>query len=520
MSALILPLVTVFLVACLASLVLSGLVRKVAPRLGLTDCPDGHRKLHGHAMPLGGGVAIFLTLVGTVSALYFFPNPFQETLHDKLAHLPFLLAAGAVIVAVGLFDDRFGLRGRQKLAGQIVAASILILGGLQIRAIGVFGFEPFDLGLFAVPVTLFWLLGAINALNLLDGIDGLATMVGIILAFTIAVMALLVGRVEVAVVGIAFAGSLVGFIRYNFPPASVFLGDTGSMLIGLVVGALAIQGSLKGPGTVLLAAPLAVWAIPIFDVVIAILRRRLTGRSIYVSDHGHLHHRLLGLLGSNRKVLALVAAACCLTSTAALLGVCLNNDLIALLACTAVVVIFIATGLFGRIEVLLLGSRLGQMGKSLVPSFSFKENGARETMVRLQGSGEWDVLFETLTESADRFGLHEIHLNVSSPILREDYHASWVRANGEKDRQRRWQMELPLLVADHPVGVLKVAGDRCEESSCSNIQEFLDMVKPLEKELSVLSEGDVPAPVLTAGEGHASVAGHEHAAPLTRQHPK
>ena len=198
----------------------------------------------------------------------------------------------AVIVVVGLVDDRIKLRGRLKLIGQFAAALVLVAGGLVIQRIGIFG-QQIDLGLLSIPFTLFWLVGAVNAVNLLDGIDGLATMLGFILVATIAGMAALVGQTQVFVIAVVFAGSLLGFLRYNFPPATIFLGDAGSMLIGLVVGALAISGSLKGPGTVLLAAPLAVWTIPIFDSVAAILRRKLSGRSIYTTDRGHIHHRLL-----------------------------------------------------------------------------------------------------------------------------------------------------------------------------------------------------------------------------------
>jgi len=202
-------------------------------------------------------------------------------------------------------------------------------------------------------------LGAINAINLLDGIDGLAATLGFIMACTIAVMAMIVHAYPVAVVALVFASSLLGFLCFNFPPATIFLGDAGSMLIGLVVGSLAIRGALKGPGTVLLAAPLAVLAIPIFDSLAAILRRKLTGRSIYVTDRGHLHHRLLDLMGSNRKVLLAAAIFCLLTSLGTLLSVSLANDLIALLACSALVIILIATGVFGRAEIALRGLPVG-----------------------------------------------------------------------------------------------------------------------------------------------------------------
>ena len=187
-------------------------------------------------------------------------------------------------------------------------------------------------------------------------------MLGIILSCTIAAMSVVTGNHGVAIIAMVFAGSLLGFMRFNFPPASIFLGDTGSMLIGLVVGALAIRGSLKGAGTVLLAAPLAVWTIPIFDSVAAVLRRKLTGQSIYATDRGHLHHRLLNLLGSNRKVLGWVAFCCAVISFATLVGLVLKDDRIMFLTCFAVVAIFIVTGVFGRVELLLVGTGLRKVG--------------------------------------------------------------------------------------------------------------------------------------------------------------
>jgi len=305
---------TIFLVACVVSLALTGLIREIAPRIGLTDNPDGRRKLHGRSIPLGGGVAVFLTTTVILGALWIAPvlrvspadgplssatapplsetgndapPPAQVTAHGDIGSklragypdLHALFLAGLVIVIVGLFDDRKGMPGKQKLLFQIVAAMILILNGLLIERVILFGYV-LDFGWFAYPLTLFWLLGAINALNLLDGIDGLATMLGIILSCAIAVMSVITGNAGVAIIAMVFAASLLGFLRFNFPPASIFLGDAGSMLIGLVVGALAIRGSLKGPGTVLLAAPLAVWTLPVFDSAAAILRRNLPGKSI------------------------------------------------------------------------------------------------------------------------------------------------------------------------------------------------------------------------------------------------
>ncbi len=473
--------ITIFLIACVTSLLLTVSMREMARRIGLTDQPDGHRKLHRIAMPLGGGVAVFLATAGVVAGLMVFHSTFYDPLWNAWQNPVALFVAGVVIVVVGLIDDRVGLSGRQKLLGQVLAASVLMASGLIIRKVSIFGL-PIDLGYFGILFTLFWLLGAVNALNLLDGIDGLATTVGIILVSTIAAMAVRVGRYEVAIVGVVFAGSLVGFIRFNFPPASIFLGDTGSMLIGLVVGAMAIQGSLKGPGTVLLAAPLAIWAIPIFDSAAAIIRRKLTGRSIYSTDRGHLHHRLLELLGSNKRVLALVATCCALTSFSALLSVFLVNDLIALLACSAVLVIFIVSGVFGRAEVLLLGSRIRRMGRSLVGPMSVGNPRGRATTIQLQGSQQWNELWDDFAAEACQLSLSSMRLDLNLPIVHEGFHGFWERPAPSK-AGCSWRVELPLLHNGNSVGRLVVVGDVEGDGVCLDVQRLMELVAGLETEI-------------------------------------
>ena len=457
-------------------------MKQVAPLVGLTDKPDGNRKLHGSATPVGGGLAVFLTTAIVLSCIWLFPNELQNDLRDGYTDLPYLLFGSAIIVVIGLIDDRFGMRGRDKLAGQIVACSTLIYGGLIIENIQIFGAE-FNLGPFAVPLTLFWLLGAINALNLLDGIDGLATMLGIILSCTIAVLAVICGNTAIAVVAMVFAGGLIGFLRFNFPPASIFLGDTGSMLIGLVVGALAIRGSLKGAGTVLLTAPLAVWMLPILDVVAAILRRKLTGRSIYATDRGHLHHRLLGFLGTNRRVLAWVAVSCTITSFATLISVFCENDLIAVATCAAVLLIFVVTGAFGRVELMLLGTRLRRMSSSFVPSMS-RRDAPHQSAIRLQGSRQWDILWQSLLEAMQELPFSEIRLNVHLPVLGESFHAVWEHPRRKGEPDRAWRLDVPLRAVGRVVGSLTLSGTSSEEDTVAEqMSRFAAVLERFESQI-------------------------------------
>ncbi len=485
------PCLTVLLGSAIVSLALTVVVRRLFPRLGLLDRPDGHRKLHSRSVPVGGGAAVWLATLSVLGVLLLLPNPWREDLRDAGSQIVGLLLAGSAIVALGLADDRFRLRGRHKLLGQVTAAGILIASGFVFDRVSLFGWD-LELGILKIPFVLVWLVGAVNTINLLDGIDGLATTLGIILASTIAAMAVLTGHTAVAIIALVFVGSLLGFLRFNFPPASVFLGDTGSMLIGLLVGALAIQASLKAPGTVLLAASLGVWTIPILDTLAAILRRKLTGRSIYTTDRCHLHHRLLTILGSNLKVLAGVVTVCAVTSTATLVSLFLKNDLIALIASLGVVTVLIVTGIFGRAEFSLVSSRLMRLGRSLLGPLAGNGNGngngAHQNVVRLQGSLPWELVWSRLTDSAEDLGLNQIHLDVNLPAAHEGYHATWEHPFRDAP-ENGWRLQMPLMIGAKSVGTLTIVGEHGGSFARQDIGKLLELLAPVEAELVAVAEG-------------------------------
>ena len=464
----------------LLSLVTTALVRKLALRTGLVDKPDVHRKLHTKITPLGGGIAILVSTAISTGILIVADTTWRTLLTDIRHQIIGLLIASTVIVAIGVLDDFKGLRGRQKLAGQILAAGILIWCGLSIRSIQIFE-TVINLGYLSIPFTTFWLLGAMNSINLLDGIDGLTVTLGIIISGTIALMAVLTGHLAVGMIALIFTASLFGFLKFNFPPATMFLGDAGSMLIGLVVGALAIQASLKSPGTVLLAAPMAVLIIPILDTGAAIVRRKLTGRSIYSTDRGHLHHRLLQLFGSH-KALGLVALCCLFMSAAALLSIYLRNDLIAMLSGIALVLVFVATRIFGHSELLLLAIRLRSFSRSLFSPPGSSSSSIEENSIRLQGDRQWDLLWEGLTEWADKLSLQHILLDVNAPMLHESYHASWKRSS-QSNHEKHWKLDLPLIISEQPVGYLKIVGERGTTSVSQDIERLLSLLEPFEEHL-------------------------------------
>jgi UDP-GlcNAc:undecaprenyl-phosphate GlcNAc-1-phosphate transferase len=317
-----------FVFSAIVSALATVVAIAIAPRVGLLDRPDGHRKRHGRDVPLGGGVAVFLaTVLGIAVWLSRSESPWSELL-ARVNLLP-LLGVGGWIVGVGLVDDRKGLRGRQSWVLSFWGQGFSLPAGILLRQNHGFRSLPWDLGNPGDPLWAFLVCGAMNAVNLLDGADGFAGTLGLMMAVSLGVMAAVIGRAEVATVCFIFAGAIAGFLLFNLPPAKIFLGDAGSMLIGLMIGALSVEASLKGAGTLLLAAPLALWTIPIFDCSAAILRRKLTGKSIYSTDRGHIHHRLLERLGSNHLLLAVIGGIGLVCSAGAIGTVIFQSDWIA-----------------------------------------------------------------------------------------------------------------------------------------------------------------------------------------------
>lgn len=480
-----------FLLSGALCLMFTPLARTLAMRLGLVDTPDGERKIHDRPVPTTGGLAVFLALflaLGLVGAL---PASWLGRLGFDATQYQWLLLAATVIVTVGVLDDCGYLRGRHKLLGQIGAIGVVLASGTVVREVHVFGWTM-ELGLLAMPFTAFWLLGAINSLNLIDGMDGLLTSMGLILALAIAAMALIGGQMATACVAVALAGALLGFLRFNFPPASVFLGDSGSMLIGLVIGVLAIRSSLKGPATVALTAPIAILAIPIFDTAAAITRRKLTGRSIYTTDRGHLHHCLLGRGLTSRRVLLCITAVCSTTALGALASLALHNELIALFTCVLVVAIFVLTKVFGHAEFLLAKARLRAMAISLLrPRIPHQSH---ESQVRLQGSADWNELWRLITDCAPRLRLLAVSLDVNVPRIHEGYHARWHSLESGREAKNEWRLEIPLASNGHTLGRLNVTG-HCDQqpvsekiavlSTCLEQFEILSLLDATEKAVKV-----------------------------------
>jgi UDP-GlcNAc:undecaprenyl-phosphate GlcNAc-1-phosphate transferase len=480
------------LLSCISALFITPLVITFARRINLLDQPDPNRKLHKTSIPLGGGIVVALgAIIGCLGVAAVSPELRQVFAVSAPTILP-LLIASIIICTVGIVDDIFNLRGRQKFAGQIVAVSVLIASGLIIRKFTVFGWQ-IELGVMAIPFTAFWLLGAINALNLLDGADGFATTVGTIICATIALLAVMTRHPDSAALACAFTGAMIGFLVYNFPPAKIFLGDAGSMLIGLVVGVLAIQSSLKGPATVALAAPLAVMAIPIFDSGVAVVRRWLTGRALVSADRAHLHHSL-SQVGFGPKGMLLVVALCCgATALGAVVSVYIKNEFAALVSVFGVISTLVISRIFGFKEFMLVANRTRALGGSLMLPGRKKRSKPHGEVVRLQGSKEWEIIWRSLVEFAEKHDLLKIRLGLSLPWLHEDFHARWHRRD-VIDSDKVWQTSLPLAVNGRILGRLDVSGCLTARSVYHELNLLSDLLEGLEP--AILKMADEPRELL------------------------
>jgi UDP-GlcNAc:undecaprenyl-phosphate/decaprenyl-phosphate GlcNAc-1-phosphate transferase len=312
-----------YVAACLISLVLSvlvtPLVRRFALRIGAVSTPGG-RHVHSRSIPRLGGIGLAFAWAVPVVALSLRDGSMLRALEGQWLQVVTVVGGGAALCTVGALDDVRGLRSLYKLAAQVVVAIIAFACGFHIQAIHLPLFGTLEMGAFALPVTILWIVGVTNAVNLIDGLDGLATGVAFFAAFTSFVIAAISGSVFVALTMAALMGALVGFLFFNFNPARIFMGDSGSYFLGFVLATTALAGGglqQKASTAVSLLVPILALGLPIFDTLFSMFRRLIERRPIFSADRGHVHHRLLDLgLTHRRAVMILYAVSSVLAAGA------------------------------------------------------------------------------------------------------------------------------------------------------------------------------------------------------------
>lgn len=280
------------IVAFLAAAGFTPLVRRTAFALGWVDAPDGDRKVHTDAMPVAGGLAIFGAVVVGIAFIALLQPllPFVAVLPS-----PQLCLGAFLIVASGFYDDTRGLGFKGKFAVQVVVAYLLLHAGyrIDVTALPLLAeADGYTQALYAVPLTMLWVVGIINAVNLLDGLDGLAAGVVMIAIAALSLAFGLNGEVGLVLLGVVACGAIAGFLIYNFNPASIFMGDTGSLFLGYVVAAFTLLGKGNVDPVLALVVPVVALGLPIGDTFLSIFRRATERRAIFAPDRDHIHHRL------------------------------------------------------------------------------------------------------------------------------------------------------------------------------------------------------------------------------------
>jgi UDP-GlcNAc:undecaprenyl-phosphate/decaprenyl-phosphate GlcNAc-1-phosphate transferase len=310
----------IFIVSLIAALFCTPMARCLAVRMGVMDLP-GERRVHSQPVPRLGGVAVFLSMVLAFIVCTLCDRFFEQVFFGCAARLALLLGAASIVAMVGALDDAFSLRPGVKLAGQAAAAFVLLYVGAGISTIG-----GIHLGIFGVPLTMVWLLAVTNAFNLIDGLDGLAAGVGVIVSATLFANFIYLEDVASAMLLAALCGALLGFLRYNFHPAQIFLGDSGALLIGFILAAVSMHSGNRPSAVVAIVVPILAMGLPLAETALTTMRRLLRvvrlvgynrdkdryeflfggGAALFTADRQHIHHKLLDLGLSHRNAVLLL----------------------------------------------------------------------------------------------------------------------------------------------------------------------------------------------------------------------
>jgi len=477
--------VLAFATSLIASLALTYLVRERATRAGMFD-PTDHRKVHTRQVPRVGGIAIFLS-VAIALAILALRGGF-EGVGLASSKLAVIVIGGAATFLLGLYDDLRQIRARYKFAVQIAIAIAIFAAGVRIDIIalpliGQISFNP-PMALF---FTIFWFVGLTNAFNLIDGLDGLASGAAMFALTTMFVVATINQQAGAALVTLAVAGATLGFLRYNFHPASIFLGDSGSLFLGFMLAGIGAISSQKGSTVVAIAIPLVSLGLPVLDTALAIVRRFLRGQPIFSADRGHIHHRLLGLGHSPAKVALLMYAGCAVLALGGMLLVNQSGYVAVVLAVVGLGVGIVVQRLrYYEFEELGRLLRKGVQQRQVIG----KGVRVREAGVRIARQRDLERVFDILesTFAGDDFQRAEVrlrpsfvktaHVGTMDDRRLEDDIAIWSWNRGDHEDPSLWEIKLPLIEGDHRIGSLVLWKDGADkETSLSHIHAIAGQLR-------------------------------------------
>ncbi len=442
------------IVSFLLSLALTPLVRNLGRSHGPIDHPGG-RKLHQHPIPRAGGIAIALAYVGAYVILLMIGFKGGLVVWSARPEIWHMLPAAGAIFLVGLIDDLFGLGPSIKFIGGAVAAMLAYFAGVQIAAIGGHAMPHWA----SLPLTIAWLLLCTNAVNLIDGIDGLAAGLALFASVTVALAAIMQGNEALALAVVPLAGALLGFLPYNFSPATVFLGDCGSLFIGFLLGCYGILWSQKSATLLGMTGPLMALAIPLLDSALAIVRRFVNNKPIFVADRGHIHHRLLDLGMTPRKA-TLALYGCCAAGAVCSLAMAYNK------VAGAVLVLFAIATWTG---VHRLGYAEFGAARRMLTDGAFRSHLSSRVVIRsfeakLESAETPDQCWEIIRAVCHDFGFDSVSLCLAGRVFEH--------TNGT-DLESVWTLRIPLSATDY----LEIAREFGQPDHCPVIGPLAEAIR-------------------------------------------
>jgi len=443
---------TTYLCVYLGSLVLSMLttpaVIAAARRIGAVDRP-GVRTVHERPTPRIGGVAIFLSAIVLIGSVIFLNNGIGQAFRDSRPQILAIVAVAVIIFVIGLVDDLRGLPARVKFLAELAGAVGLCLAGVRISEIQVTSDWTVSLGAGGYLLTILWIVGITNAVNLSDGLDGLAAGVSAIACGVIAIFAAFSGNAVMAVFMLALLGSLCGFLVFNFNPAKIFMGDCGSLFVGFTIAAASVMCTAKSAAIVGLALPALALGIPIFDTLCAMLRRFLARRSLFAPDRSHFHHRLLDLgLTQRHAVITIYLATLLATGMGMFMMISRDATTLVIFGCVLLLIVLLFQGV-GEVR---LGETVARVQAKYADSRCHRSE--QRTFEELQlrfgrarGFSQW---WDAICEAADSMSFAWVSLRTTYADGRTDEEI-WRTARTRPDLPRIITMTIPLDHGDSGV---------------------------------------------------------------------
>lgn len=304
--------ISLFLIALISTLLFTPLAGRLATALGAVDIPDDKRRIHKKPTPRMGGLAIYAAFLLTLLCVPFLRNEIGQRFNEHPRWYISIIIATTIVFVLGVYDDLKGANAPLKIAVQIVAAGYLQFAGFGIGVVSLpFLGENYTFPMWlSFPLTALWVIGITNAFNLVDGIDGLASGISAFALVSILLASIAIGNFEIGLLAVILLGAVIGFLYHNFHPASIFLGDSGSLTLGFLIATLSLIGAQKGTTTIAIAIPLVSFGLPVVEIFLSLIRRFVGGKPLMQSDRGHIHHRLLDHGLSVRQVAILLYGVC------------------------------------------------------------------------------------------------------------------------------------------------------------------------------------------------------------------